>query len=183
MRGLPLPLCYLALLFGSAEFLLQLGSAHPGGHPACSAFNTVLASDDLNVCERKHALRDDVLWPKARNIETLYALAHFARQGQGSGVRTSSYVSGPASKVLYVCERKRVQLRKDDGLRPKARNVETMYALEHFVRKRKGAVCAPSPTRRAASRRCLHRCPSRASIGAVCAPTPTRQAVSRRCPR
>ena len=26
MRGLPLPLCYLALLFSSAELLLQLGS-------------------------------------------------------------------------------------------------------------------------------------------------------------
>ncbi len=42
MRGLPLPLCYLALLFGSAELLLQLGSAHPGGHPAGSIFDTVL---------------------------------------------------------------------------------------------------------------------------------------------
>ena len=107
---------------------LLVGSVHPGGHPAGSAFDTVLASDDLHVCEWGHVLRDNGLRLKARNVETLHALAHFAHQ-QGSGVRTSSYVSGLASEVLYVCERKRVQLRKDDGFRPKARNVETLHAL------------------------------------------------------
>ena len=99
MRGLPLPLCCLALLFGSVELLLQLGSEHPGGHPAGSTFDTVLASDDLHVCEREHVVRDNRLRPKARNIEMLPALAYFVRQKE-SGVRTSSYVLSLVNKVL-----------------------------------------------------------------------------------
>ena len=116
--------CQLVLLLSSVELPLLVGS----GSSRSSASSAIVASDDLHVCERGHVLRDHGLLPKARNVETLHALAHSAHQ-QGSGVRTSSYVSGLASEVLYVCERKRVQLRKDDGFRPKARNVETLHAL------------------------------------------------------